>query len=155
MSSFKMTRGELNNNPTNIRVSNTDWQGLRKQQTDKAFCQFVSPVMGLRAALINLRTHAQRLGSKATVANLCAAWAPPNENNTAQYIKAVCEKGGLFMTLSPDTLIASPAQFICLCRGIVYAENGRIVYPVTDFIDAWNKIDTAEHISPSTQGRLW
>ena len=44
----KIARGERNNNPGNIRHG-AKWQGLASTQTDKDFCQFISPEYGIRA----------------------------------------------------------------------------------------------------------
>ena len=152
MTNYLPTRGERNNNPTNIRVSAIQWQGLAEKQTDPDFCQFVSSVEGIRAALINLHTHAGRLGVGATVKALCAIWAPPTENNTDAYVKAVCENGGIFLTLSPDTSIRTPAQYISLCRGIIFAENGRCIYSVGHLIDAWNATGIFSKAMPAQEG---
>ena len=45
-----LPRGIRNNNPLNIRRTAKDqWQGLRAQQTDSAFCQFERLEYGWRA----------------------------------------------------------------------------------------------------------
>ena len=49
-------RGIRNNNPLNIRRGASQWQGLKRRQTDKDFCQFVTVAYGYRAALRAQRT---------------------------------------------------------------------------------------------------
>mgnify|MGYP003533551919 FL=1 len=49
---MKQSRGIRNNNPLNIRLSADKWQGMREEQTDKAFVQFKSMAYGYRAAWI-------------------------------------------------------------------------------------------------------
>ena len=45
-----LPRGIRNNNPLNIRKSKDQWQGMRREQTDSAFCQFENLAYGWRAA---------------------------------------------------------------------------------------------------------
>ena len=54
MSTEREHRGVRNCNPLNI-VHGSKWKGLRPEQTDPRFCQFVSMQYGWRAALIILR----------------------------------------------------------------------------------------------------
>ena len=57
-------RGMRNNNPLNIRHSASRWQGVRAEQTDTAFVQFVSMAMGYRAAWRTLETYHKRFEAK-------------------------------------------------------------------------------------------
>ena len=84
----------MNNNPLNIRLSRTPWQGEVRPSQDKAFCQFQSPVYGYRAALKLLRNYSQMYGCR-TVRELISRWAPPSENDTKGYISTVCKLTGL------------------------------------------------------------
>ena len=43
-------RGIRNNNPLNIRRTNTVWQGMKEELTDKEFVEFISMAYGYRAA---------------------------------------------------------------------------------------------------------
>ena len=137
------TRGVLNNNPTNIRLNpaiSWDGQVSAEHQTDKEFVQFVSAQYGIRAALVNLHTHALRLlqkGEQPTVAALCAIWAPPGENDTEAEINNALA-GQLWTELTRQTVIITPAQFISLARGLVFAENGYHPYNAGEYINAWN-----------------
>lgn len=93
-------RGVRNCNPLNIERG-TKWKGLRPEQTDNRFCQFVSMQYGWRAGLVILRNYIK--GNNAarkpfdTIEKIINRWAPPKENNTSSYIKAVCEDVGIDM----------------------------------------------------------
>ena len=92
------SRGEKNNNPLNIRHSASQWQGARKEQTDKSFVQFESMAMGYRAAWRILQSYYNRFtreGMDFTVRNIITRWAPPKENNTESYIRIVLILSGI------------------------------------------------------------
>lgn len=89
-----MSRGLRNNNPLNIRLSRTPWQGEVRPSQDKAFCQFRSPAYGYRAALKLLRNYSLVHGCH-TVRTIISRWAPPSENDTKGYISTVCKLTGL------------------------------------------------------------
>ena len=89
-----MTRGLRNNNPLNIRLSRTPWQGEVRPSQDKAFCRFRSPAYGYRAALKLLRNYSLVHGCH-TVRTIISRWAPPSENDTKGYISTVCKLTGL------------------------------------------------------------
>ena len=87
-----MTRGIRNNNPLNLRHSADQWQGARKEQTDKSFVQFESMAYGYRAAWKTLDSywkHFKRLRQPFTVRAIISRWAPPSENNTDAYVTTV------------------------------------------------------------------
>lgn len=84
----KISRGIRNNNPLNIRRGSI-WKGLQPQQTDKAFCQFVSMEYGVRAALYLMRVYVNKHNLH-SVNEIITRWAPPEDhNNTANYIRIV------------------------------------------------------------------
>lgn len=87
-------RGVRNNNPLNIRHG-SPWQGLRTEQTDKEFCQFVSLEYGFRAAFKVIFTYLSKFPRIDTVEKIINRWAPPSENNTEEYILSVCKFGYL------------------------------------------------------------
>ena len=93
-------RGVRNCNPLNIERG-IKWKGLREEQGDKRFCQFVSMQYGWRAGLVILRNYITgRSGAKRpldTIEKIINRWAPPTENNTISYIKAVSEDTGIDM----------------------------------------------------------
>ena len=87
-----MSRGTRNNNPLNLRHSADQWQGARKEQTDKSFVQFESMAYGYRAAWKTLDSywkHFKRLRQPFTVRAIISRWAPPSENNTDAYVTTV------------------------------------------------------------------
>ena len=82
----KSSRSIRNNNPLNIRLGKSHWQGLRKMQEDGAFCQFESMAYGWRAAFILLtRTYYNNYGAD-TIGKIISRWAPQIENDTRGYI---------------------------------------------------------------------
>lgn len=82
-------RGVRNNNPGNIRrVRGQHWLGESPEQTDPAFVQFVSPEYGIRALATVLLTY-QRRHKLRTIDDIIARWAPPTENDTDAYVRAV------------------------------------------------------------------
>ena len=92
------TRGLKNNNPLNIRHSADRWQGAATTQTDKAFVRFLSMAYGYRAAWKVLDTYClafRRERKPYNVRNIIARWAPPAENDTDAYVKAVVQLSGL------------------------------------------------------------
>ena len=90
-----LPRGYYNNNPLNIRKSNTAWKGKITPSQDSAFEQFVDLAYGYRAALVTLRTYITKYGLN-TVRKMIYRWAPPEDNNnTESYIKNVCANSGL------------------------------------------------------------
>lgn len=91
-------RGIRNNNPLNIRRSADQWQGTATTQTDKSFVQFQFIAYGYRAAWKILDTYCLRFRRERTaynVRNIIACWAPPSENDTEAYVKAVVKLSGL------------------------------------------------------------
>ena len=95
---MKQSRGIRNNNPLNIRLSADKWQGMREEQTDKAFVQFKSMAYGYRAAWIILQSYYNRFYVRSkpfTVRNIISRWAPPKENDTEDYIRTVLRLSGI------------------------------------------------------------
>ena len=87
-------RGIRNNNPLNIRKGN-NWQGERQPQTDKAFEEFQTMEMGLRAGFIIIRNYMKQRPPLNTIAQIISRWAPTCENNTREYIKEVSRRSGI------------------------------------------------------------
>ena len=93
-----MKRGIRNNNPLNIRHSADRWEGMRMEQTDKSFVQFQSMAYGYRAAWKVLESYWKYFRQQRTVftvKSIISRWAPPSENNTEAYIRAVLQLSGL------------------------------------------------------------
>lgn len=91
-------RGIRNNNPLNIRKG-CDWRGERPAQVDRDFEEFSSMEFGVRAAIKLVCNHIRGLTSAGrpcdNLNKLIFAWAPPTENNTGAYVKAVEQMTGI------------------------------------------------------------
>lgn len=113
-------RGYRNNNPLNIRLSGTNWQGQITPSGDKSFCQFETMAYGYRAAMRNIRTYI--LGGTKTIEQIISKWAPTSENNTSGYITRVCNYTGF----SPATVIdfRNESQMTKLVSAMSQVENG-------------------------------
>ncbi|MDF7401162.1 structural protein [Proteus mirabilis] len=126
-------RGERNNNPGNLRHGEP-WQGLSAQQTDKDFCQFVSPEYGIRAIYKLLQTYQNKYELN-TVESIIDRYAPPNENNTAGYINRAAKDIGVSVNESIN--VSSKPVAIALATAIVGVELGYQPYSQKVFEDAW------------------
>ena len=120
----KLTRGERNNNPGNIRHGD-NWFGLSDTQPDSAFCTFDKVELGIRALAKILLTY--RTKGIDTVKEIVQRWAPPNENDTGAYIASVSKRVGVY----PEDVIdvRKYADMYPLVDAIIRHENGRNVYP--------------------------
>src|SRR5262245_59994502 len=90
-------RGLRNNNPGNIREPKgdpTQWVGDRATDDDPAFEEFLTMWHGVRAAAVLFKNYQSTYGL-GTIAQLITRWAPPKENDTAAYIKAVSDAVGV------------------------------------------------------------
>ena len=117
-------RGIRNSNQLNIRRSKEQWQGLKKEQTDGAFCQFEDLVYGWRAAfklLTRTYYHTYRLYTIRAIVN---KWAPPNENNSKAYVKNVSRLTGIHPDEPLGIPSETPARWIALGAAMAIQENG-------------------------------
>ncbi len=89
-----MSRGLKNCNPGNIRQSKGRYKGEVRPSRDPAFKQFESLAWGYRAIFVLLDTYRTRHGLR-TIAQMITRWAPPSENRTDAYIRAVAESTGI------------------------------------------------------------
>ena len=89
-----MSRGLRNNNPGNIRVSPVRYQGERVPSGDPAFKQFKSILWGYRAMFVLLHTYRIKHGLN-TLTGMIHRYAPPVENHTEGYLRAVCNWSGI------------------------------------------------------------
>lgn len=118
------TLGMRNNNPLNIRrVPGTHWKGSLTPDPNSVangdslpfvgsqphlvaalkppvapegegrFVRFESMEYGLRAAFVLLRTYSTKYRANC-IRDIISRWAPPNENDTEQYIQNVCQWTG-------------------------------------------------------------
>lgn len=114
-------RGLRNCNPGNLRRSDDRWQGLRAVQTDPDFFQFVSMPYGYRALIKTLQTYRTRRGC-VTLRDFIRRWAPPAENNTGAYLRAVCSDLQVPETYVPD--VADRDTMVSIAMAISLVENG-------------------------------
>ena len=104
-------RGIRNNNPLNIRISTNRWKGKLSPSKDPAFEQFQNMTMGIRAAMVCIRTYIKRY-RLTTPQAIIARWAPePDHNDVAAYVRNACQKANL-----------SPAE------PLSFAEKNKIKY---------------------------
>ena len=118
---MKTPRGIRNNNPGNLRRSRDNWQGLRPKQTDPQFFQFTEMKWGYRALIKTLQNY-RRVHGLRTLADMIARWAPENENNTAAYVKTVCQDLQVPATYEPD--VDDRDTMCALAAAISRVENG-------------------------------
>ena len=103
-----MSRGLSNCNPGNIRQSKVRYKGEVQPSRDPAF-------------FVLLHTYRVRHGLR-TVRGMISRWAPPVENHTEAYIRAVAADTGIDPDEPLDTL--DPATMIPLAAAISRVENG-------------------------------
>lgn len=121
MNPLFLPRGIRNNNPGNIRLSPTRWQGQKDVQLDTSFVEFAAPVWGLRAMMRLLLTYHVKYGLD-TAESIINRWAPPHENATDHYIYSVARH--LKKSRRDKLDIFDPAVMIALCEAITRHENG-------------------------------
>lgn len=129
-----MARGLRNNNPGNIRLSRTLWQGEVRPSQDKAFCQFRSMDYGYRALIRQLQNYRKKNGCR-TMADFINRWAPPVENNTSGYISRVCKEMHVPASHVPD--VNDQATMCAFAAAISLVENG-VPAVMTDVTAGWN-----------------
>ena len=122
-----LPRGIRNHNPGNLRRSADPWQGLAAEQTDSEFFQFASAKWGIRALARTLIAYQDRVGLK-TIKQMIGRWAPPNENDTGAYVRAVAASVGVGADDEID--VHDYAILRPLTLAIIRHENGQ--QPYTD-----------------------
>ncbi len=89
---FEIPLGLRNNNPGNIRDMGICWEG--KIGCKKGFVVFDDIAWGIRAMIINFHTSITIHGND-TLRKYITRYAPPQENDTEQYIYIVSKKTGI------------------------------------------------------------
>lgn len=127
------SRGIRNNNPGNIDRNNANkWQGRMprermnaEQRAETRFEVFTTPAYGIRAMCILLVNYFDRHGCD-TVRKIINRWAPPVENDTGAYVRAVAQAVGV----DADTWINvhEYRRLRPLVEAIITHENGRQPY---------------------------
>ncbi|KAF5091608.1 Phage lysozyme [anaerobic digester metagenome] len=131
-------RGIRNNNPGNIEINDrNDWEGKikRENNTDGRFEQFISYAHGVRALIILLKNYI--LHERNTITKIFSAYAPPNENNTRQYINFISKRLNVG---SDDVLPLTKMVLKELAKGIATMENGRECISDDEFEKGWSLI---------------
>lgn len=116
------SRGYLNNNPLNIRISKTKpWKGEVRPSQDVAFAQFKRMEWGYRAAF-KLLDNYRRLHGCVTLSDFITRWAPPTENKTDKYIDFVAKR----CLLKPDSVLDTRNEYLMrkVVAAMSYMENG-------------------------------
>ncbi len=91
MASAKLSRGVRNNNPGNIRLGASPFQGEVIPSQDKEFKQFTSAEWGYRAMFLIIHNY-KVLYNIDTLNKIIRRWAPPIENDTKTYIDVVAKR---------------------------------------------------------------
>ncbi len=110
------------NNPGNIRPRRKKWQG-EITPPGSPFCHFASLELGCRAMLKQLRRYIITHRCN-TIRKIIARWAPPEENNTEAYIRAVAKT----LRISPnEPITATQETLISLAAAMTMVEHGKSV----------------------------
>ena len=119
---FEGPRGIRNNNPGNIERSGVTWKGMSPDQSsDSRFIVFSSPEYGIRAMARVLKNYMAQ--GYNTVQKIINRWAPPIENDTGSYVRAVASHLGVDPTM-PINVDYIPL----LIEAIIQHENGQQPY---------------------------
>jgi hypothetical protein len=121
MLAILLPRGIRNNNPGNIRLSKTVWQGQKLVPEDPDFVAFSTPLYGLRALMKTLLTYHFKYGLD-TVESIINRYAPPHENATDAYIFSVSR--ALKVRRTDKINLTLKPTLIALAQAIVLRENG-------------------------------
>lgn len=119
-------RGIRNNNPGNIEwIADPAkrWRGMVGK--DGRYGVFDTAANGVRAIGGEIRANFRR--GENTIAEIITEWAPPKENNTAAYIRAVAGELGV----DADTSLSS-SYIPAIAAAIVKHENGVQPYALAD-----------------------
>lgn len=116
-----MSRGLSNRNPGNIRQSAVRYKGEVRSSRDPAFKQFESMPWGYRAIFVLLDTYRIRHGLD-TIRGMISRWAPPSENRTEIYIRAVADAVGIADDRPVDT--RDRTTMLRMAAAISRVENG-------------------------------
>lgn len=121
METKKLSRGERNCNPLNIKKTNIKWHG-KIDGIDPIFETFKDCYYGYRAAIICLYKH-YRTGSN-TVNLLINKWAPSSENHTCNYVDYISS----LSSLAPNQVFLwSYSNVYLIMYHMCVFENGKII----------------------------
>lgn len=118
-------RGYRNNNPLNIRISNSNWLGKVSPNTDGSFEQFSDIKYGYRAAIKTLRTYYYTHGLR-TIRALINRWAPAEDhNNPTSYANRVSQSAGI---PADQQIVFNQDTITKIVYGMAIVENGNSPY---------------------------
>lgn len=133
MKKNNLPRGLRNNNPGNIRINGDLFQGEVRPSKDKSFKQFETMAYGYRAMFVILRNYIRNYKLD-TIRKMISRWAPPKENHTEAYVKAVSDYAGI--PADDPINVNDREQMIRIVAGMSKVENGREA-DMPDVITGW------------------
>ncbi len=130
---YERPRGLRNRNPLNIRRSADRFAGEIVPSSDPAFKQFETNAYGYRAAFRILHTYLVKHRID-TLRGIIERFAPPEENDTTAYLRAVAQRAALL----PDSRVrpSDSALQIRIVAAMSYVENG-IPADLNEVTDGW------------------
>lgn len=134
-----LPKGMRNNNPGNIRIGSSPWQGKipNSQNTDGAFEQFTTYAYGIRAMIKNLLSYYNN--GLNTLQGIIYKWAPPGDNNdSAAYVNFVALRTGLSPTQPLDLRNQTTMRKVVMAMAEM--ENGRPAVTTEQFNYAWTLV---------------
>ena len=134
MKKKELPRGLRNNNPGNIRINSELFQAEIRPSKDKSFKQFETMAYGYRAMFKTLSNYYKNYKLD-TIRKMVSRWAPPKENRTDRYIKAVSDYAGI--PADDPININNRELMIRIVAGMSKVENGKVA-DMSDVIAGWN-----------------
>lgn len=139
------TLATRNNNPLNIRFSNTNnWAG-KGGDNGTGFEQFDTPDHGFRAGLKLMRNHINN-GSD-TLSSLISKWAPAGDNNNpVQYAQSVSQQTGIPVDakLNPN----DPQQMTAVAKAMARQEGYGAPVSDSQLSRAWSSQSDPNQLAP-------
>lgn len=117
-----MSSGIARNNPFNLEYNpHIPWREQIPPTDGTLYLSFVSPVMGIRAGMVDARTKVQLHGLN-TLNKLLPVFAPKSENDVVAYIADVAAR----LAITPDDVldINDLPFLIAYAKAIITHENG-------------------------------
>lgn len=142
----RKTRGIRNNNPGNIKRSNSRWKGLalpmemtEEQKSEQVFCVFKEAVWGIRAMCKILQTYRSR--GAWSILDYVQIWAPKTDANPVEnYARYIAEK--LELDYRNDGLdLDDHETLLGMLQSMIYFENGQQPYDDSVFFEAFNRLN--------------
>lgn len=134
MGKDNLPRGYRSANPGNIRINGDLFQGEVRPSRDKSFKQFETMAYGYRA-MFRILSNYYKNYKLDTIRKMIGRYAPPSENDTDAYIKAVSDYAGI--PADDPININDREQMIRIVAGMSKVENGREA-DMSDVIAGWN-----------------